>query len=100
MPAMGVGELQKVRKSMRGLGATRPELARPASDLPEIVLSRLGQCVDACVVREGPAETFYLDDGRASAVLRNQLLKAVVFWFVVILVPVAVLQISRTGLAP
>lgn len=100
MPAISTGELIKARKTMRNLGATAPELARPASDLPADVRSELGRYVDAGFIREGPAGTFYLHEGRASTTLRNQILKTVIFWFVVILIPVVILQLSNLRPAP
>ena len=100
MTVVGVGELLKTRKAMREVGATRPEMARPAGDLPDAVRSELGRFVDAGFIREGPAGTFYLHEGRAAAVLRSQVLKAVVFWLLVILVPVAILQLSNSRPAP
>ena len=81
---------------MRNLRATGPELARPASDLPDEVRSELGRYVDAGFIREGPAGTFYLHENRASALLRNQILKTVIFWFLVILIPVVILQVSNS----
>ena len=85
---------------MRELGATVPEMARSAADLPDTVRSELGRYVDEGVIREGPAGTFYLDEGRAAAVLRSQIVKTVVFWLVVILLPVVILQLSNSRPAP
>lgn len=100
MLMFGTGELLKTRKALRELGATGPELARPASDLPHEVRSELGRYVDAGFIREGPAGTFYLHEGRASTMLRNQILKTVIFWFLVIIVPVVILQLSTSRPAP
>ena len=96
MPIISTGELLKTRKAMRGIGATGPELARPASDLPDDVRSELGRYVDAGFIREGRAGTFYLHESRASAMVRKQILKTVIFWFVVALLPVAILQLSNS----
>lgn len=81
---------------MRELGATGPELARRAEDLPDDIRSELGRYVDAGFVREGPGGTFYLNESRASAILRSQILKAIVFWLLVILIPVVILQLSNS----
>jgi hypothetical protein len=56
--------------------------------------------VDAKIIREGPAGTYYLHEASASALFRVQVLKAVVFWFLVIIVPVAILQLSNMRSAP
>ena len=100
MPHLEWSELQKAKRAMRALGATGPEMARPASDLPDEIRSELGRYVDAGFLREGPAGTFYLDERRASAVRRNQILKAVVFWFLVIILPLIILQISTSRPSP
>jgi hypothetical protein len=100
MPNIHLGELQKARKAMRKVGATGPEMARPARDLPDEIRSELGRYVDAGFVREGPAGTFYLHEARASTIMRGLIVKTVVFWFLVIIVPVIILQISNSRPAP
>ena len=55
MPIIGTNELLKTRKALRALGATGPDLARPASDLADDIRSELGRYVDAGFIREGPA---------------------------------------------
>ena len=79
---------------MRDIGAVGPGMARQAGDLPEIVRESLGRFVDAGFIREGPAGTFYLDEARASVAIRIQWLKTIVFWFLVIIIPVIILQLS------
>jgi hypothetical protein len=100
MPAIDVRELQKAKKGMQAIGAISPGTARPAGDLPDEIRSELGRYVDAGVIREGPSGTFYLDEDRASAVRRNRIVTSVVFWFLVIIIPVIVLQISNSRAAP
>lgn len=95
MPRIDIGEVLAVRKAMRTAGATGPAMARPASDLPEIVRSNLDRFVDAGLIREGLSGTFYLHEGRASALLRVHILKTVTFWFLVIMIPVVILQLSN-----
>jgi len=85
---------------MRDLGATDPGRARIASELPEAVQRELGRFVDSRIIREGPTGTYYLHEESASAVFRIQVLKAVVFWIVVIIIPVAILQLSNMRPTP
>ena len=98
--APNLAEIQSVRRAMRDLGATDPGRARIASELPEAVQRELGRLVDSRIIREGPTGTYYLHEASASAVFRVQVLKAVVFWFLVIIIPVAILQISNMRLTP
>jgi hypothetical protein len=93
-------EIQSVRRAMRDLGAIDPGSARMASELPEAVQRELGQFVDSKIIREGPAGTYYLHEASASAVFRVQILKAAVFWFLVIIIPVAILQLSNMRSTP
>jgi len=100
MVPINFSEIRGVRGAMRGLGAIDPSSARLASELPEAVQQELGRFVDSKIIREGPAGTYYLDEATTSAVFRVQILKAVVFWFLVIIIPVAILQLSNTGQQP
>ena len=56
--------------------------------------------MDSKIIREGPSGTYYLHEASASAAFRVQVLKAVVFWFLVIIVPVAILQLSNMRPTP
>jgi hypothetical protein len=98
--APNFSEIQSVRRAMRALGAIDPSSARVASALPGALQRELGRFVDAKIIREGPAGTYYLHEASASALFRVQVLKAVVFWFLVIIVPVAILQLSNMRSAP
>ena len=100
MPAIDVRELQRAKKALQAVGATSPATARPASDLPDEIRAELGRYIDAGFIREGPSGTYYLDEDRASAVRRSQIVKSVVFWFLVIILPVIILQISNSRPAP
>jgi hypothetical protein len=80
---------------MRDLGATDPGRGRIATELPDAVQRELGRLVDSRIIREGPTGTYYLHEASASAAFRAQVLKAVVFWFLVIIIPVAILQLSN-----
>jgi hypothetical protein len=97
---MNFSEIQSVRKAMRDIGAIDQSSARVASDLPVAVQQELGRFVDAEIIREGPAGTYYLHEASASAAFRVQVLKAVVFWFLVIIIPVALLQLTNMRPAP
>jgi hypothetical protein len=100
MAPINLSEIHRVRRAMRNLGAVDPGSARQASELPEAVRSELGRFVDSRIIREGPAGTYYLHEATASAVFRVQVLKVVVFWFLVIMIPVALLQLSNVRPAP
>ena len=100
MARINFSEIQGVRRAMRDLGAMDLGSARLASELPEAVQRELGRFVDSKIIREGPAGTYYLDEATASAVFRVQVLKAVIFWFLVIITPVAILQLSNMRPAP
>jgi hypothetical protein len=98
--APNLSEIQIVRRAMRDVGAIDPGSARIASGLPEVVQRELGRLVDSRIIREGPTGTYYLHEASASAVFRVQVLKFVVFWFLVIIIPVAILQLSNMRPAP
>jgi hypothetical protein len=93
---LDINEVRSVRSAMRAAGVVGPEMARPASDLPEIVRWDLDRFVEAGLIREGPAGTYYLNEAQASAVIRLQILKAVVFWFIVVIIPVIVLELTNS----
>ena len=95
MSPINFSEVQGVRRTMRAIGAIDPGTARQASELPEAVRRDLGRFLDSKIIREGPAGTYYLHEATASAAFRMQVLKAVVFWFLVIIIPVAILQLSN-----
>ena len=88
-------EIQHVRRAMRDVGATAPATARVATELPDVVQEDLDRFLDAEIIREGATGTYYLHEATASAVRRTQLLKAVIFWFLVVITPVALLQLSN-----
>src|SRR5688572_5849012 len=100
MAPINFSEIQSVRRAMRDLGATNPGTARVATELPGHVQDDLGRFVDSGIIREGPAGAYYLHEATASTVFRLQVLKAVVFWFLVIIIPVVILQLSNMRPAP
>jgi hypothetical protein len=93
-------EIQRVRRAMRDAGATGPATARVATELPDVVQEDLDRFLDAEIIREGAPGTYYLDEATASAVRRIQLLKAAIFWFLVVITPIAILQLSNLLSAP
>lgn len=80
---------------MRQAGAVSPETALPAAAFNEIINADIDMYVDAEVLREGPSGGFYLDEPTASRAMRDYTIKFVVFWLLVILVPVVILQLSN-----
>jgi hypothetical protein len=100
MPPFGVLEIPRFRKDMRDAGAVSPETARPESELPESVRADLDRLMSAGIVREGSFGTYYLHEATASAAMWILLLKAVSFWFLVIIIPVVILQLSRSPGSP
>jgi hypothetical protein len=96
MKPAGLPEARRLRKAMRKAGALDPGTALPASAFNEILDSDIDPYVEAGVLREGPSQTFYLHEPTASLVIRKQTLMAVVFWFLVIIIPVAILQLSNS----
>jgi hypothetical protein len=100
MARINFSEIQGLRRAMRGVGAIDPGSARRASELPEAVQRELGRFLDSKMIREGPAGTYYLHEPTASTAFWRQVLKAVVFWFLVIIIPVAILQLSNMRPAP
>lgn len=81
---------------MREVGATSPATARPTAKLPDDVRLGLQRYVDAGLVREGAPGTFYLFEPEAPPRTAGRVLKAVLFWFLVIIIPVAILQLSNS----
>ena len=95
-PALGWQEVLAVRKEMRRVDAVSVATGRPKHALPDVVRSDLERLVEVGVVRTDVPGEYYLSEARVSAVLRAQVLKAVSFWFLVIIVPVIILQLSNS----
>ena len=91
MPMIGLLEARRLRRAMRNAGALDPERALPASAFNSILDSDIHPYVEAGMLREGREQTFYLHEGTAASVIRNQTVKALVFWLLVIIIPVALL---------
>lgn len=79
---------------MRALGAVSPATARPLRELPDAVRARLDRLVYSGLIREGAPGTYYLFDVPRLPVPRSQVLRAVLFWFLVIIIPILVIQFS------
>lgn len=88
MKRIGLPETWRLRKAMRGAGALSPETALPAHAFNDILVSDIDPYVDAGILREGATGTFYLDEPTASVVIRRQTVIAVIFWFLVVIIPV------------
>jgi hypothetical protein len=95
-PALGWQEVRVVRTEMRRLGATSPATAKPQSELPDFVQSDLARYVEIGVLRPSVPGTYFLSEARVSTVIRVHILKAVTFWFLVIIIPVVILQLSNS----
>ncbi|MHB1097697.1 MAG: hypothetical protein ACYC3F_16180 [Gemmatimonadaceae bacterium] len=86
---------------MRRLGATTPATACPDRELPQLTRERFRDLLDRGVLREGAPRTFYLYERAVTPSVvtppaRTSTARAVVlrvlFWLVVILVPVLLIQ--------
>jgi hypothetical protein len=89
----------RVRKAMRAAGAVSPASAVPRDRLPDDVRPELEWFVLHGIVREGAPDTFYLFEPRPPSPLGGvPLLRALLFWLVVLLIPVVIIQLTaRTG---
>lgn len=95
-PALGWKEVLALREEMRRIGALSPAMAKREPDLPELVRSDLMRFVELGVIQADPPGAYYLSEARVSSVLRMHVLKAVSFWFLVVIVPVVILQLSNS----
>lgn len=87
--------------SMRQRGATSPASAVRVRDLPSLSRERFRDLLDRGVLREGAPDTYYLYEHavltstttpRPRAFSVRVLLMTVLFWLVVILIPVIIIQ--------
>ena len=95
MKPIGLPEARRLRKRMRKAGALSPDTALPASAFSELLDSDIDPYVDSGMLQEGATGTFYLHEPTAAALIRKQTVIAVLFWFFVIIIPVAILQLSN-----
>lgn len=71
-----------------------PSTAIPREQLPEPVRLGLPQYVFSGVVREGAPGTFYYFEQKPLLPTRSQVVRAVLFWLVIIIIPVIIIQLS------
>ena len=100
MPPFGLLDIPQFCRDMRNSGAVSPETASPENELPASVRANLDRLVDAGIVRETRYGTYYLHESTTSAAMWILLLKAVSFWLLVIIIPVVILQLSRSPGSP
>ena len=85
---------------MRELGATSPATARPFELLPDDVRTQLERLVQSGLVREGAPGTYYLFQPESLPWTAGRILKAALFLFLVVIIPVVILQLSNSRPAP
>ena len=96
----GLFETRRVVSAMRELGATSPATARPFELLPDDVRTQLERLVQSGLVREGAPGTYYLFQPESLPWTAGRILKAALFWFLVVIIPVVILQLSNSRPAP
>ena len=80
---------------MRSVGAVSPASAQKASQLPDVVREHLDYWVTLGVVREGAPGTFYLFVApEPPAWSARRVTTVVIFWLIVIIIPVFILWLS------
>jgi hypothetical protein len=84
-----IGLEQQLVASFHALGATSPATARPGKELPVVDAVTFDSLLKRGVIREGAPGTFYLYENSSR---RVGLLKQSLFWFILIIVPMAIMQ--------
>jgi hypothetical protein len=95
MKPIALPEARRLRRAMRKAGAVSPDTALPASAFNDLLDSDIDAYVDAGMLQEAAAGTFYLNEATASVLIRKQTVIAAVFWFLVIIIPVVILQLMN-----
>ena len=85
---------------MREVGAISPATARPLTLLPDAVRLQLERLVQSGLVREGAPGTYYLFLPEPEPWTASRIVKAAIFWFLVVIIPVVILQLSNSRPAP
>ena len=85
---LALPETWRLRRAMRRIGALSPETALPTDAFNDILVADIDPYLDAGILREGPTGSFYLDEPMASGVIRRQTVIAVIFLFVVVIIPI------------
>ena len=78
----------ELRAAFRSLGAVTPASARPGKDLP-LETASFQSLLHQGVIREGAPGTFYLYERPRAP---GSWIRQVIFWIVVVIVPVAIIQ--------
>jgi hypothetical protein len=100
LPGLGTSPISArqrrfARDAMRAIGAVSPATARPWSEIPMPLREGFELYVHAGVIREGSPGTFYFFDHEDHHVPRRHVLGrvagAILFWILVILIPVAII---------
>ena len=100
MLALGLSDTRRVISAMREVGAVSPATARPLTLLPDDVRVNLERYLQSGVIREGAPGTFYLFAPETPPWTTARVIKAIVFWFLVVIIPVAILQLSNSRSTP
>lgn len=97
MLALREAERRRVVDAMGSVGAISPATACRASQLPDHVRDNLDYFVTLGVVREGAPGTFYLFEAPPPpAWSRRRIALAVLYWLLVIIIPVLILWLSNS----
>lgn len=87
------------------LGATTPAAARPVTELPRLASSELTELVESGLVREAADWRYYVFRPRGAArwsaaappgtaMTTGRLMRTVLFWILLVLIPILLLQFS------
>jgi hypothetical protein len=97
MHSLSIFEQRRVRTAMRDAGALSPATAVPREALPSAVLKEFDRYVYAGAIREAAPNTFYFYDAPAPKLSPRRIAWAMLFWLLVIAIPVLVIQFSGSG---
>lgn len=82
-------QLKDVTQAFRDIGAVSPVSARPLAELPELDPKILAELLERGTVREAAPGAFYVFAGQAK---RRPLVLTLLFWLLLLAVPIAVIQ--------
>lgn len=80
----------ELRAAFRGLGAVTPANARPGKEFPMVDSRTFDRLLRRGEIREGAPGTFYLYE--PSSPKAHQLLARLMFWIVLVAIPVGLIQ--------
>ena len=95
-----MSQTRQVIDAMREVGAVSPATARPVGLLPDEVRMDLERLLQSGLIREGAPGSFYLFAPATPPRTAARIVKAVLFWLLVIILPVVILQLSNTRSTP